>query len=83
MAEETKNIWAWLQAKGNILKVVSNPRKGTIKVYTEKGKLVMKKTNLTKEQIETIEDNFLGFIAKKLNTTNRTSKKESFDPMIA
>ena len=84
MVKEIKNILGFLHKKGNILKIVSNSKRGTIKVYNKRGELVLKKTNLTKEQIETIEDSFLGYIAKKLNTTNnRKTKRESFDPMVA
>jgi len=80
--KKTENIWAWLQSKGNILKVVSNAKKGTIKVYNEKGKIVIKKTNLTKEQVKIVEESFLSFVAKKLNDIN-IKQKEKNDPMIA
>jgi len=84
MTKKTESVWAWLQAKGKILKVVSNPSKGTIKVYDENGKILMKKTNLTKEQVEMVEDSFLGFVAKKLNeVNNKQYRKEQFDPMVA
>jgi len=74
----------WLQLKNNILKIVSNPKNGTIKIYNKKGKIIMKKTNLTKEQIKTIEEIFLGFIAKKLNDMKiKQKQEEKFDPMIA
>ena len=43
----------------------------------------MKKTNLTKEQIKTIEESFIGFIFKKLNDMNvKQKKEEKYDPMI-
>lgn len=84
MAKKTESIWTWLQARGKILKVVSNPNKGTIKVYDESGKILMKKTNLTKDQVEMVEDSFLGFVAKKLNEVNvKQHRKEQFDPMVA
>jgi len=79
----TEKIRTFLQSKGNILKIVSNPKKGMIKVYNEKGKILMKKTNLTKEQIKIIEESFLGFIFKKLNDMSTKQKKEEkYDPMI-
>jgi len=82
MAKKTESIWAWLQAKGKILKVVSNPARGTIKIYNEKGKLLMKKTNLSKEQVELVEDSFLSFFANKLNSFDIKHQKEDFDPMV-
>ena len=82
MSKEKTNILSFLQKKAKILKIVSIPKIGTIKVYNEKGELVFKKINLTKEQIETLEDSFLGFIINKLNTINRKSKKETYDPMV-
>jgi hypothetical protein len=79
---ETKRTW--LQLKNNILKIVSNPKNGTIKIYNKKGKIIMKKNNLTKEQIKKVEEIFLGFIIKKLNDVNIKNKREdNFDPMVA
>jgi len=79
----TQKIRTWLHSKGNILKIVSNPKKGMIKIYNENGKILMKKTNLTKEQIKTIEESFIGFIFKKLNDMNvKQKKEEKYDPMI-
>ena len=84
MKNKTARIKKWLQCKGNILKIVSNPKRGTIKIYDEKGKILMKKTNLTKEQILTVEESFLGFIDKKLNDMSIKQKQdENFDPMVA
>jgi hypothetical protein len=76
-------IWTWLKAKGKIFKIISNPAKGTIKVYGEKGKLLMKKTNLSKKQVELVEDSFLSFVVNKLNSFETKHQKEDFDPMVA
>lgn len=84
MNKKNEKKETWLQLKNNILKIVSNPKNGTIKIYNKKGKIIMKKTNLTKEQIKTIEEIFLGFIAKKLNDMKiKQKQEEKFDPMIA
>lgn len=84
MNKKNEKKETWLQLKNNILKIVSNPKNGTIKIYNKKGKIIMKKTNLTKEQIKTIEEIFLGFIAKKLNDTKiKQKQEEKFDPMVA
>jgi len=84
MVKEIKNKLRFLHKKKNILKIVTNSKRGTIKVYNQKGELLLKKANLTKEQVETIEDSFLGYITNKLNTSERKkTKRESFDPMVA
>ncbi len=84
MSNET--IWAWLQTKGKIFKVISNPEQGTIEVRNENGETLIRKTNLSRRQVELIEKNFLNTIAKKLNENNDTplrKPKDSFDPMVA
>jgi hypothetical protein len=82
VTKKTVNIWAWLKSKGKIFKVVSNPAKGTIKIYNEKGKLLMKKTNLSKEQVELVEDSFLSFFANKLNSFDMKYQRDDNDPMV-
>ena len=81
MSKKSNNILAWLQSKATILKIVSNPKNGTIKIYNKKGKIIIKKTNLTKEQVKTVEENLLGYATKKLNDTD-DKQNEKFDPMI-
>ena len=83
MTKDMKSIWAWLQVQGKIFKVVSNLNNGTITVYDQNGKVLMKKTDLSKKQVETVEDSFLYVVAKKLNNIDFKSYKEQFDPMIA
>lgn len=62
MSNET--IWAWLQTKGKIFKVISNPERGTIEVLNENGETLIRKTNLSRRQVELIEQNFLRSVAK-------------------
>lgn len=81
MTKRNEKILSTFQLKKNILKIVSNPKKGVVKVYNEKGKLLIKKTNLTKEQVKSIEESLMGHITKKLN--DYKSNKKQFDPMIA
>lgn len=61
-----EHIWAWLQSKGKIFKVISDPEKGIIEVINEKGEILIRKTNLSKRQVEMVEKNFLHLIAKKM-----------------
>ncbi len=84
MSNET--IWAWLQTKGKIFKVISNPERGTIEVLNENGETLIRKTNLSRRQVELVEKNFLRLVAKKLNGNNEPSfrkPKDPFDPMVA
>jgi hypothetical protein len=82
----SEHIWAWLQTKGKIFKVISDPERGTIEVINEKGEILIRKTNLSKRQVETVEKNFLHLIAKRLNGSDSpvpTENRDSFDPMIS
>jgi len=81
----SEHIWAWLQTKGKIFKVISDPERGIIEVINEKGEILIRKTNLSKRQVETVEKNFLSVIAKKLNgrePPTSLKNEDSFDPMI-
>jgi len=82
----SEHIWTWLQTKGKIFKVISDPEHGTIEVINEKGEILIRKTNLSKRQVEIVERNFLHFIAKRINGRSSPSSNEnhdSFDPMIS
>jgi hypothetical protein len=84
MCNET--VWVWLQTKGTVLKVISNPGRGTIEVLNENGETLIRKTNLTRRQVELVEKIFLKTVAKKLNGRNEIpvrKPKDSYDPMIA
>jgi hypothetical protein len=82
----TEHIWAWLQAKGKTFKVISDPEKGIIEVINEKGEILIRKTNLSKRQVEMVEKNFLYRIAKKMAARGpvrtQPTDREPFDPMI-
>lgn len=77
-----EKIWTWRQSKGKIFKVISNANKGTIEVLDENGETVIRKTNLSRKQVEMVEKNFKNFVSKKLNGSNKTASQNSFDPMI-
>jgi hypothetical protein len=81
----SEHIWAWLQTRGKILKVISDPERGIIEVINEKGEILIRKTNLSKRQVEIVEKNFLHIIAKRINGREPPSSSENrdtFDPMI-
>jgi len=80
-----ENIWTWLQTKGKIFRVISNPEKGIIEVLNEKGETLIRKTNLSRRQVEIVEKHFLKYVAKKIDDIHHTNQKPTsdiFDPMI-
>ena len=79
----SEKIWTWMQAKGKVFKVISNANKGTIEVLNESGETVIRKTNLSRKQVEMVEKNFKNFVSKKLNGSNKITPKDNFDPMVA
>ncbi len=82
----SEHIWSWLQTKGKVFKVISDPEHGTIEVINEKGEILIRKTNLSKRQVEIVEKNFLHLIAKKSNGRGGPSSpdnRDAFDPMIS
>lgn len=79
----SEKIWTWMQAKGKVFKVISNANKGTIEVLNENGETVIRKTNLSRKQVEMVEKNFKNFVSKKLNGSNKIVSKDNFDPMVA
>jgi len=82
----SEHIWTWLQTKGKIFKVISDPERGIIEVLNERGEILIRKTNLSKRQVETVEKNFLHHIAKRLNgrePLTTSEKQDTFDPMIS
>ncbi len=81
----SEHIWAWLQTKGKMFKVISDPERGIIEVINEKGEILIRKANLTKRQVEMVEKNFLNLIAKRMNRREPSGSRENtetFDPMI-
>lgn len=73
-------ILKWFKSKKNIFKIVSNYRKGTIRIFDKKGKILFKKTNVSKDQLKKIEDSFVDHIDDKLSKNKKSD--ENSDPMI-
>ena len=78
----SEKIWTWRQAKGKIFKVISNANKGTIEVLNENGETVIRRSNLSRKQVEMVEKNFKSYVSNKLNGNAKMNSKDSFDPMI-
>jgi hypothetical protein len=81
MKNSNERIWSWKQADGSLLKVVSNYKKGTITVINNRGKILLKKENLSFEQIKIIEEHFLDIVTKEKREYIKQAPK--FDPMIS
>jgi len=81
MKTSNERTWNWKQADGSKLKVISNTKKGTIKVYNNKGEIVLEKKNLTPQQVKIIEQHFLNIVTTKKQFSHK--RKPDFDPMIS
>lgn len=77
-----RNLLQRLRPRGKIFRLVSNTNRGTIKVYDNKGKMILEKRNLSKRQIELVEKGFLNIVAKKLDQVQAEPSIDGFDPMI-
>jgi hypothetical protein len=60
------NIWIWLQ-NGRLMKAISNPVEGTIRIYDEDDNLVLKRTGLNRLQVKQIESCIIRYGAKRLD----------------
>jgi hypothetical protein len=78
----SKKTWYWKQSQGKFLKILSDSQQGYIKVYNEKNELVLKKQNLTEEQVRLIEENFINIV---VNFAQKNKEKPSslFDSMVS
>jgi len=54
MIQKNSRIWVWVQ-NNRILKAVSNQDTGTLTIYDENDKILLRRSGLTKQQIKKIE----------------------------
>ena len=66
MVKKNVNIWIWLQ-NGRLVKAILNANDGTLKIYDENDKLILRRTGLNKFQVKQIEKTIIKFGAKKLD----------------
>ena len=66
MTNKNVNIWIWLQ-NGKLVKAISNPDNGTIKIYDENDNLILIRTGLDKYQIKQIEITIIKYGAKRFD----------------
>ena len=67
MTDKPKNIWFWMQ-NGEVYKSISSPEEGTICIYNQQDKLILKRTGLSKIQVKRIEENIIKYGAKKIQS---------------
>jgi hypothetical protein len=74
--------WKWPQPGDRMWRVLADYDKGILVVIDEDGKILIKRSGLTKEVIELVEKNFLDVVAN--GRAGKGDKKGSvFDPMFA
>jgi len=66
MTSNNINIWIWLQ-NSKITKAILNMNNGTIKIYDENDRLILKRTGLNKHQMKQIECTIIKYGAKRLD----------------
>jgi len=66
MSTKIKNIWIWIQ-NGRLIKAILCEGDGTLKIYDEEDKLILKRTGLNKSQIKQIEITIIKYGAKRLD----------------
>ncbi|UCD12936.1 MAG: hypothetical protein JSW60_05045 [Thermoplasmatales archaeon] len=54
MAKKYAKIWIWMQ-NNRLLKAVSNQNSGTLTIYDESDKVLLRRTGLTRQQVKRIE----------------------------
>ena len=72
--------YLWEQADGSVLKVVVDHNKGTVVARDKEGNVKMREEDLSKEQLDLIEKQFLEIV---VNYPERSKELvEDFDPMF-
>ena len=66
MTKKNVNIWIWLQ-NDKIVKAILCVNDGTLKIYDENDKLILRRTGLNKLQVKQIENTIIKYGAKKLD----------------
>jgi hypothetical protein len=66
MGNNNLNIWIWLQ-NAKITKAILNKNEGTLKIYDENDKLILKRTGLNKIILKQIENYIIKYGARKLD----------------
>ena len=63
--KKTSKIWIWMQ-NNRLLKAVSNQNTGTVTIYDEYDKILLKRTGLTRQQVKSLELLFSNHCLKRI-----------------
>jgi hypothetical protein len=74
--------WSWPRPHGKPFKIILNAKKGILEVINDRGETIIRKTNLSKRQIEDIFNRLQNRLNNQLGTTDLLRPDKSFDPMI-
>ena len=66
MNEKPLNIYIWIQ-NGKVFKAIISLEEGTVKIFNEEDKLIIKRTGLNRLMVKQIESIILKYGAKKLD----------------
>ena len=78
----TEIEWSWPRPHGKPFKVILNTKRGILEVLNDRGETIIRKTNLTKRQIDYIYTHLQNRLNNQPETTNLLRPDKSFDPMI-
>lgn len=66
MTAKNIKIWIWLQ-DGKPMKAITNIERGTIEIYDDQEKLLLKRTGLNQQQMKIAEEIIIKYGAKRLD----------------
>jgi hypothetical protein len=65
MGKKSSKIWIWIQ-NNRMLKAVSNENTGTLTIYDEYDKVLLRRTGLSRQQVKKLELIFSNHCIKKI-----------------
>jgi hypothetical protein len=74
--------WSWPRPHGNPFKIILNTKRGVLEVINDRGETIIRKTNLTKKQIDYIYNHLQHRLNNHPNDVDLLRPDRSFDPMI-
>ena len=74
--------WSWPRPHGKPFKIILNPKRGILEVLNDRGETIIRKTNLTKRQINYIYHHLQNRLNNQPDSTNLLRPDKTFDPMI-
>ena len=75
--------WSWPRPHGKPFKIILNTKRGILEVFNDRGETIIRKTNLTKRQIDYIFNHLQNRLNNHPTSSDIFRPDKSFDPMIA